>query len=99
MALLPLRRKIRGQSAREGSDMLCSRPYLSAMNSALTIVLHSRVNSFQDIFTSMTTKPLTRARRGFMKTKAAAIVVFLAALSCAPFASAHPASALVIDQQ
>jgi hypothetical protein len=34
-----------------------------------------------------------------VKTKPAAILVFLAVLSCAPFASAHPGSALVIDQQ
>jgi hypothetical protein len=47
----------------------------------------------------MTIKLLTRARKGVRKTKSAAILVFLEVLSCASFASAHPGSALVIDQQ
>ena len=34
-----------------------------------------------------------------MKTKPVAILVVLVVISCAPFASAHPGSALVIDQQ
>lgn len=47
----------------------------------------------------LTTPDAHDARQGVMRIQSAAIPVFWATLMLAPFASAHPGSALVVDQQ